>query len=164
MARGSGKLEDILQAVVDRLIAQIPATCNAATCYLSLDPDAKPAPNAGSLIYVVAPTSGSFNDGYIDGGGQSQCTVAGGVIVKIHSPMQLDKPQHDEQLLKNATRGVLAAATAALKALVAWSPVLATNEITRDPLIPAGFVIGRSDRSMGFIELTFTCTFDWDLS
>lgn len=160
MARLKGDPVAILQAVVDRLIDQLGLT--DATCYLSIDPDAVPSPSPGDLIFVVSPTSGNFNEAMFDGGGQEQMTLDGGIVVKIHTPVQLDEPKHDALLVGQESRGVLRHATLTLKALANWSPDKNGNELTRDPLIPSGFAIGRKSRSLGWVELTFKCSFDWD--
>lgn len=164
MPRGSGKLDAILSAIVARLIAQV-SGCNAATCYLCLNPDAVPSPNPGDFVYVVAPTGGEFDDALFDGGGQNQATVNAGVIVKIHSPVQLDEARHDAQFLTHSTLGVLEKSRLVMKALADWSPADGgANEITRNPLIPANYGITHSQRQLGAVELTFHLTYDWDLS
>lgn len=161
MARDKGNPVTILEGVVTRLIDQLGLT--DANCYLSIDPDALPSPSPGQLIFVVSPTSGNFNEALFDGGGQEQTTLEGGIVVKIHSPLQLDKPHQDVKFLGDESRGILRYATRVLKALAGWSPGVVGSEQTRDPLIPSGMVIGRKKRSLGWLELTFKCSFDWDL-
>ena len=163
MARDKGKFDAILLAVVDRLISQV-GGLNAANCYLSLNPDALPMPNPGDFICVVAPTSGAFSDSMFEGGGQEQTTSDSGVIVKIHSPVQLDEVHRDAVFLTDATLGLIENVRLTIKALADWSPGTSGNELTRDPLIPSDFAFTRNGRGLGACELTFKLSFDWDLS
>lgn len=167
MSRGSGLPEDIYAAIVARLIEMMPDFCREETCYQALNPDALPS-SPGELTFVVAPMSGKMLEGYYEGGGLEQLTVNGGVIVKIHSPLQLDEAHKDVQLLTHATMGLWRVARRVVRFLAdpEWSPMKGSNEITRDPLIPLGYDItkGRKkSRSLGGIELHFAVNFDWDV-
>lgn len=168
MARVSGKLDAILAAIVARIIAQV-SGANAATCYLCLNPDTLPVPNPGDFVYVVAPTSGRFDDRNWDGGGQDQATVdPAGVVVKIHSALQLDEAQREATFLTDTTHGILEKWRLVVKALTApdWNPAASGSGdiLVRDPLIPADFAMTRSNRGLGAIEQNFRFSFDLDLS
>ena len=163
MARQSGKLDEILNAIVIRLRDQI-SDFNSSNCYLSMDPDAIPQ-SPGEFTCVVAPTSGSFEEAFLDGGGQQQCTSAGGFVAKVHSPVQLDDLGRDVEFLTHDSLGLIELMRLVLKALVAWSPKDDLgNELTRDPLLPANFAFTRTRRSLGAVEITFHLSHDWDLS
>lgn len=163
MARNKGTFDAILLAVVDRLISQV-GGLDEANCYLSLNPDVLPMPNPGDFVCVVAPTSGMFSDSMFEGGGVEQTTSDSGIIVKIHSPVQLDEVHRDAVFLTDATLGLIAKVRSTLKALSDWSPGSVGSELTRDPLIPSDFAFTRNSRSLGACELTFKLSFDWDLS
>ena len=168
--RSFGKPDLILLAIVDRMIAA-GGGYDAASCYMSLDPDVI-APNAGEFVCVVSPTSGNFNSSLIDGGGQAQCGIETGVIVKIHSSVQLDRASEDRLALTDAAVGILERWRLMLKALVCWDPLapeVGGNEQTRNPLIPQTFAIERGSRggpqrSRLAIETAFAVDFDIDLS
>lgn len=164
MARIGGQPEDIYDSVVARLIQKIPDFCNKDTCYVSLDPDAT-VPSPGDLIFVVSPMSGQAKDSYYEGGGLEQLTVDGGLIVKIHSPLQLDEAHKDVYLLSEKTRGLWRIARRVIRAIAdsSWSPTKGDDEITRDPCYLLGYEIGKHPRSLGSIELRFSCLFDWDV-
>lgn len=165
MPRDKGTLDAILAAIVARLIDEIPDLCNPATCFESLDPWGLPAPNPGNMVFVVAPMSGEFDAAYLEGGGQEQATANTGVTVAIHSPVVLDEPRRDTHFLRNSTHGVLQVARRVLAALTDWTPKSpgGLDELTRDPLMPAGYVFQRNDRAMGAMGVQFALSFDWDL-
>lgn len=162
MARDKGTFDAILLAVVARLIDQV-GGFNAATCYLSLNPDALPMPNPGTIICVVAPTSGAFDEAMFEGGGIEQTNSVSGIIVKIHSPVQLDEVHRDAVFLTDESLGLIGKVRLIIKALADWSPTVGADEQTRDPLIPSDFAFTRNSRSLGACELTFRLSFDWDL-
>ena len=161
MARTVGKLDAILLAIQARIIDQCSVT--AASCYIALDPnDVTNAP--GDFVYVIAPASGAFDQSLMDGGGAQQATADTGVIVKIHSAVQLDEPQREEAFLTHATLGVIEKWRLLVKALTDWAPTSGSDTLVRNPLLPAGFDIDRTSRGVGGIQQAFTFNFDLDLS
>lgn len=162
MARNKALPQNVYVAAVELLRAAIDG-CTDANCFFCLDPDAIPA-TPGELIYVVSPTSGTFDEGMIDGGGVEQLTVEAGLMVKIHSPLMLDQVGQDAELLNNESLGLWLKATEVMAALSLQSPTVNGNALTRDPLIPHGFAITKSHKRLGAIELTFKVLFDWDVS
>lgn len=164
MARSLGKLKVILPAVVDRLIDQIEGVTKA-NCYVALNPDSLPNGGVGGILYVVSPTSGRFDDAYFEGGGVEQLFANAGLVVKIHSPLQLDQAGRDIEFLTDEAHGILDRATDVLAALSNWSPEdVSGNPQTRDPLYPMGYTLTRAGRSIGAIELEFACNFDWNVT
>lgn len=167
MARIGGQPEDIYAEIVARLIDQMPDLCSDATCYFALNPDAI-VPSPGEILFVVAPMSARTKVEYYEGGGLEQLTLDGGTIVKIHSPLQLDEPHKDIELVSEASRGLFRIARRAVRAISdpLWSPMKGDDEITRDPCYFLGFDLGknaRKKRSLGSIELHFATNFDWDV-
>jgi len=162
MARTSGKLDVILSAVAARIIAQVTGF-TAANCYVSLNPE-NVVPSPGQFVAVVSPLSGQFNEAYLDGGGQNQATADAGVSVRLYSPLALDEAHRDTQFLTHSAYGVLEQWRLIIKALAAWSPTSGADEIVRDPLLPAGFSLGRPTQGLGYIEQDFKFSFDLDLS
>jgi len=164
MARTKGRPADIYRSIKNRLIEQVP-DCKEGNCWFSLNPQAV-VPHTGEVGFAVSPASGTFREGYYDGGGQEQLTVDGGLIVAIHSTLQLDEVQRDAALLEDSTVGLWLLAGRVLAALADpnWSPMLGDDEITRDPLIPASYQIVKNEKRLGSFELHFKCNFDWDVS
>lgn len=165
MARDKGLPEDIYDAIVARLIERMPTLCREETTYFAINPDSL-ANNPGDLTFVVAPMSGNAPEGYQTGGGEQQVTINGGVIVKIHSPLQVDQAPRDAKRMADRGRGLWRVSRHVLAALVNWDPMKGDNEICRDPLSFLGFNIGkgRKKRSLGSMELHFAVNFDWDIT
>lgn len=162
MARDKALPQNVYTAAVDLLRAAI-TECTEANCFFCLDPDAVP-PAPGQLIYIVSPTSGTFDEGMIDGGGVEQLTVDAGLMVKIHSPLMLDQVGHDSSLLNDESLGLWGKATEVLRALAVQSPEFEGNPLTRDPLMPHSFAVTKSHKRLGAIELTFKVSFDWNVA
>jgi len=166
MARDKGLPEDIFDAIVARLVDQIPEVCTEANTYQAINPDAV-GNNPGDLIFVVAPLSGNAPEEYQVGGGEEQLTIFGGFLVKIHSPLQMDQFPQDVHLLKEKTHGLWKIARKVLVSLVNWDPQKGDDELLRDPIKFLGFALGkgpRKKRSLGSIELHFNLNFDWDIT
>lgn len=159
---GYAQLDKLLDLVVARLTDQIPE-CSEANCFLTLNPDSVPA-SPGDFIFAVAPTAGSFSGAYLNGGGQAQATADTGVIVKIHSPLQLDEPGRERAFLIDNTHSILKQWRRVLRALTDWSPAIGDDQVTRDPLLPTAWSITRDDRRIGAIEQDFSVSFDMDLT
>lgn len=158
------KLEDLLQAVIDRIIAQV-SGFNTENCYLSINPDATPEPNPGDFICVVAPTSGIFDEEAYAGGGSAQATVNGGIITKIHSPVQLDQAHRDASFLAHASLGLLKKWRLIVKCLLEPHMLqVGSDDATRGYLIPGDYTFTRKNRKLGAIEQTYKAMFDLDLN
>jgi hypothetical protein len=163
--RDKGKLDAILTAIVTRLQSSLGVA--ASDCYLAMSGDIlpTPAPAPGDFLYIVSPLSGDFDESYFDGGEGNQCTIRAGFTVRVHSTVQEDQPGQDTLFLTDSTRGIIDRWRLVVKALAAWSPLdNSSNPLTRDPIIPKSFSMGRADRSLGDIEIAFNLTFDLDLS
>jgi len=161
MARDVCNPITLLSAVVTRLRDRL--FLDESDCFLSLNPLVK-VRGTGSLVYIVSPLSGQFDGMMLDGGGQKQATVNGGLSVTIRSYQQLDEPGHDYTGLQDVSIGVLQAATNVLAALTVWDPLDGDgNQLLRDQLSPYGYEIGKDDRTKLFMQIGFNTVFDWDL-
>lgn len=160
--RDFGDLSEILQAAVAHLIAQLPTHCKASNTFMALNPDSV-EPNAGYMSFVVSPMGGSFPGEFQDGGGVQQVTTETGMLITIHSPLQMDEPRRDTKFLTDNSKGVIGVATKVLKAFTQWDPRNADSILLREPATPTGFNFKRSDRSLGSMELEFRLNFDWGL-
>lgn len=158
----SSKFDDILTAIVTRLRSQL--GLDAATCFLSLNPDNTPNPNPGTFFLVVSPMAGDFDEGNFAGGATQQATIQAGVIVRVYSPVQVDEPHHDTEWLTNTTLGIIERMRLVLKALAGHDLENNGEGILSQPIFPQSQTFGRFDRSLGYGELTFTVLFDWNLS
>lgn len=160
--RDEGTFEEILDAVVNRLLSEMPNHCRKSNTYIALNPDSF-NPNSGELTFIVAPLGGTFDQDYMEGGGENQVTTDGGFLVKIHSPLQLDEPQRDSSFLTDKSKGVLRLVRQVLKTLTNWSPQNAVHVLSRDPVFPSGYSFSRTERSTGSVEIEFKLKFDWEL-
>jgi hypothetical protein len=168
MPREYGKLEIILQSIVDRIIDQLVEATTANT-YINFDPDA--TSNPGKFVFVVAPAGGTFDEAMIDGGGNAQATSTTNIVVKIHSPDQRDQAGRGNTSLIDSTTGLTLVHRKLLRALVAFDPVDDDgNEQCRNPLMPGQFTYqratqaGQGPRSYSAVEQVFVADFDWNLN
>lgn len=163
MARTFGSPIDLLESVVDRLRGSL--SLDEGACYLTLDPSAK-ARQSADLTYIVAPTSGDFDQGLIEGGAIEQLTTRFGFTVTVQSAMKLDEAGHEATFLSHDSRGVLIAAKNVLKHLTNYDPVDGSgNRICRDPISPMNYSMEKgATHSRGSMTLAFQASFDWDMS
>lgn len=163
MLRDRGNFRDIILAIIKRLAEQI-SDANHDSVFFSIDPDIEsPPPSSGQFFYIIAPLSGTFDQGLLTGGGQSQATVQTGITVTAYSHAQLDQGQHDTLFLTDLSLSIVERWRHVLAALTDWTPTLNENEMTRDPLMPMGFEIVRPTRTLGGIRQSFSLDFDWYL-
>lgn len=170
MPREYGKLEAILQAVVDRLVSYsgLPEATED-NVYINIDPDAVTS-NPGEFVFVVAPSGGQFDEAMMDGGGQAQMTAATNIVVKCHATGQFDQAGRAKEMLANSSTGLIVIHRKLLKALSIWDPTDSGNEQTRNPIMPgswsyqrAGGGAGQGPRSYAAVEQVFVVDFDWDM-
>lgn len=166
MARDVGLESDIVDAVIARLIAQIPATFTADNLILCMDWQ-RPQMTPGAICGLVGPDNGEFVEAMMEGGGQRQAEFAGGIIVGVFTPIRSDKAKRHDQALKDSTRGLYPIWKNVIKALAAWSPGTAGSELTRHPLFPTTRQWTEFDvsggRHVGFYQ-RFSVVYDVDLS
>ena len=121
MARVNGLEQDIIDAVIARLIAQVSDVFDANNLYLCMDWQA-PQMTPGDVCGLVGPDDGEFNETMLDGGGQDQATFSTSIIVAVFTPIRTDQSKRHSDSLKNTTRGLLPIWQKILKALTAWTP------------------------------------------
>lgn len=177
MAAGESKkagYDEILLAVVDRLIEKLGAACNKSTCYLSLDPDQLPS-NPGTHVFVVAPNSGEFDRGSFVGGGLNHLDTHSGCLVAIHSPSLTDQAKRDAIAITDETRGLIRRASAVIAALSntgagpvagdAWVPTHEDGYGMTSPFTPLTYSLRRHPNdAVRSIEIAFGFDFDWDVT
>lgn len=154
---------DVLNAVVARLIAQV-SGLNSSTCFISDTPE-PPAASQNNLFVTVAPTGGRFDEEAQIGAGAAELIEYVGFAVTIWSAMKLDRNEHANYLLTDATRGLLAVKKSVLKALVGHNLQVTGGDalvayIRAINSSPPGYTQG----GLGRITLTFSSEFLWDLS
>lgn len=154
----------ILNLIQNRIVNCVPRANNSSV-YLSTVPNILP-PNAGDFIYELYLSRGIFDQGEMAGGGIHTLLFQGDVHVTIHSFNQLDETGRDEIFLTDNARGVLPRATEVLNALAIHDlEDSAGNRVLAQPMRPTSFVIPpKEDRRNGFMQLTFSITFDWDMA
>lgn len=174
MPRSYGKLEVILQAVVDRIIDQIPAF-RPETCFVNIDPD-EIISNPGRMCCIVAPTSGTFSESMMDGGGAAQATVQSAIVVKIHVTDQRDQAGHGKVALMDSSIGLIILHRKLVKALVCFDPAAPVddeaNEQLRNPMMPNSYAYTRASagksatgpRAYSSVEQVFSVDYDMDFS
>jgi hypothetical protein len=163
VARIDSNLDDILNAVVTRLIDQL-SDASSSNCYVSDDPDSLP-PNPGDWVYVVSPSpSGRFSE-LFEGGGVNQAEVITVIVVTIHSTSQNDEAGRADNFFRQADRGLLPKTRLAFKALAGHDlQDGSANELLNEPMHPADYTWLRPDRSRGSNQLGFQIKFDMDLT
>ena len=163
MARIDSRLDTILTAIVDRLIAEVTGA-NAASCYLAIEGEDEISGNPGEFILVVSPGGGNFDDGALDGGGQNQATDYFDFAVKVYSSVMLDQFGRDTTALTDATKGLIAKHFDVLQALTVFDLTDGTDNILRDVIMPRNYEFGRNGRGQGYVRQAFRLSFDWDLT
>lgn len=114
-------LPDVLQAIVDRLVAS--CELDASQVFLSLadDHDVSTFPPKDVFIQV-APREGVPEDAHVDGGGNDLFTVDLLIAVNLWIRLGLDVAFQDANQLNNATLGHLATWLKVLKAMQQYAP------------------------------------------
>ncbi len=169
MANGSDTLDDLLNAVIARLVQQIPE-CQTSNTFLCMDAWDVPGPSSGRYIVAVAPLAGSFPEGNTVGGGEEDLRVQTGFDVVIHSALVLDQPKRETAFFTDQAKGVIQMMTAVLRALTNWTPVDSNgSHLVADAIAPTTFSFGRKKGSktgarLGSAGIEWHLSFDWDLS
>ena len=169
MARTDTQRSDVLDAVVNRLIDQVPQ-CTDKTCFVSILPNPPYYPPDDQFV-TVSPTAGRFVEELLDGGGQNQCTEDTGVLVSLFSRYVATQAGHDRDALNDFTRGILNLKRSVLKALVDFDLQFGGNLILRSlmqptdagPPEPITEGSGQGGR-MVQVTLRFKTEFDWNLT
>jgi hypothetical protein len=162
---------DLIEAVLLRL--QTFLDLDDRHCYLvARSQDAPLAPPGGDFWATVAISGGMFSEEEQD---YKQCTEDCEVAVAAYTRIKLDSTNHDEQLLLDASRGLIAIKRKLLRALVGHDLIHGTpvDEYSdtmlrwichaRQASAPDIVEIGNEGVLWGRIEVTFGVPFDWNL-
>lgn len=159
----------VLQAVVDRLIDQLEDVgVSGKTCFIADEPEIVETPSADNLFITVCPIDSQFDEGALVGAAENLCIEESGVLVSIHSAMDLDRVEHAKAVLTNSQRGLLVIKQRILKALTGHRLVDGGgNELLVNLIHPmrAQNLVPRNDRTrLKRVSLMFSTDFQWDLS
>lgn len=169
MARVDVTQEVVLDRIIERLRSQL--ALNDRQCYETLDPNSPPAvPTGGEYFLTVAPGDGEFPDGEQ---AAENITEDWSVTVTAFSRIHLDQTDHDKEVLRNASRGLLAVKKKVLAALVGHD----LAEQDTDTFLRQLLYISRCGRpelvsrdganrgiALATLQLDFGVSFDWDLT
>lgn len=164
MARINVSQATVLDAVVARLISQIP-DFNAANCFISAVPSPE-LQNAHNLFCTVWVTEGKFDESIIEGAGQEACAENAGVLVTVSNKVKLDQKHHHKMILEEASRGLLVLKRLILKALVVHDLATGSDTFLRNLTMPTSSPQPGYDEKAGvaWLPIVFSTDFDWDLS
>ena len=166
MARSDTEQADVLDAVVKKLIDNIPLLSDK-NCFISILPK-PPYKVSDSLFLTVSPTAGNFPEDLLIGGGQNQCTENSGVLVTIFSRYMAQRPDHDRDSLSDQTRGILKMKREVLRQLTALDLEWEGSKILRSEMIPTDASPAEpvQDPGENLVQLTirFSTDFDWNLT
>ena len=169
MARVATNQSIVLQAVVDRLIGEIPEFSNS-TCFLTtVPPDEPPANIRDNLFATVSPTNGRFREDVHEGAGIFGTFEEAGVMVTVFSSIRLDRIGHDSNLMMDTARGLFAIKHKIIKALSGHDLLdTAGNQILTNYMAPLTSDRPQSSRdaktAAGDLSLVFSTDFEWDLT
>lgn len=169
MSRVDTEQATLLERIADYLRKQL--RLNARRCFETLDPLHPVIPPGGDYFLSVAPGDGTFDVEHQVGGGADQLTEYGEVVVTIYSRVKLDSTDHDEIIMRDASRGLLSLKKTVLKTLVGYDLALESGDTAlRQTLYAKRYTaptMGQQDGSgigVAFLSITFGVDFDWDLS
>lgn len=168
---------DVTQDVVlERILAKLRSELglNNRQCYETLDALAPPAiPKGGEWYVAISPTEGQFVEGEQ---APPNVTEEWGIIVTIYTRIALDSTDHDEELLRNASRGLLVLKRAVLRALVGRDLQLESPDDTGNTFVRQLIFArtchrpvimereGEPRAMLGMLSIEFDVHFDWDLT
>ena len=157
----------VLQAVVDRLIAQVTSpVLTESTCFVCLDPDTEIPQRSSNLYVTVSPMDSQFDQPAIEGGGNVNSIEQSGVTVTMRSAIKLDKAGSASDALMHASRGLLLVKRQVLKALVGQQLQDGSgNDLLTSLIAPLNGDRGRYDEeNMIFrLSVSFALDYEWDL-
>lgn len=126
-----------------------------------------PPPAGGANLWVtVAPDGGLFDPQALDGGGREQATVNTALAVTIYSAVRTDSGNHDDRLLMDASRGMLAKMDDVIGSLTDFDPTDSGAPYLRELMSPQGWRTPQriNEEAFGAITIVFNISFDWDFS
>lgn len=157
----------VLQAVVDRLIDQLPDLgFSERTCFLAPDREIIEPNRSGKICCTVTSMDSQFGDEALTGGAENVCIEHSGVVVTPHTAIKLDAVERLDAVLKDTTRGLLVMKKRILKAL--------TGHRLQDPdgnellvnlphPLHASRTAYNSVTGLAWLSVTFSTDFEWAL-
>lgn len=160
---------DIDQATVLKLIGKAlraALNLNDRQVYETLSPDYLPRiPKGGDYFVAISPLDGAFHEGEQVPG---NLTEEWGVAVTAYTRIKLDSTDHDEHLLRDASRGLLVLKGKILAALVGQDPATEEGDTFLRQLLfarscrqPAVGELPETKTSIGLVTIEFGVNFDW---
>lgn len=168
MAVVSITLHDLIDAIIAKLRADISGTTDLSV-YQCMDATECPPPEAQGVSpfphpIVVAANSGTMPDDYTEGGAEDMLTVDRMTIdVGIHSADQRDQVARLTSKFRDPVNGLCEGLRLVLKSLSNYNPPVGSNVMLSDPLFPTRFSFGSSEKRVGFVVVSFSCSFDFDI-
>jgi hypothetical protein len=172
MARVDVTQDVVLERILARLRSEL--GLNERQCYETLDALAPPAiPKGGEWFVAISPTEGQFIEGEQ---ASPNVTEEWGIIATIYTRLALDSTDHDEKLLRDATRGLLVLKKELLAALIGRDLQLESADDTGDTFVRQLIFARTCHRPMilerqgepramlGMLSIDFGIHFDWDLT
>jgi len=169
MSRVDVEQVDVFEALV--LYLRRALGLNDRQCYETLDPYSPTIPKGGDYWVTVAPGEGQYDVEHQIGGGEDQLTEESVVTVTAYTRIKLDSTDHDENLLRDARRGVFVLKHKILKALVGADIPKGSDTFLRQLLYARHahapqILEGSKDNRLRLacISIDFGVDFDWDLT
>ena len=162
--------DKVLIAVRDHL--QTDLALNESQCYLTIDPMNPKIAVGGDYWLAVAPGDGRFDEDIELGGVVEQCLEDSVVSVWGYSRIHVDQTNHDEMLLTDPVRGILAIKRKILKSLSGVDLTIEGEPFQRALLMPSyahapevGMIDLDDDAALpiAIVGVQFRSPFDWDL-
>lgn len=168
--RGQSLQDDILEAIVVRLIELIPEYSDQ-NCFISDDPVPEVHPG-GDEFCTVSIGDGNFPGEFFVGGGADTLVEDGSVVIAPTLPTRGGRRYRKERFISGETNGktLLERKRQILKALFAehWEPLKVTKPLLRDQISPirctAPGEVHVAQAKMLQLRVIVRTTFDWDLS
>jgi len=162
MARLDIQQDEVIERIVARLLAYL--ELGTRQVFETLEPLAPPTiPKGGPYFVTVSPGEGDFIEGEQAPG---NITEEWYVTVTAYSRIRLDSTDHDQKLLRDASRGLLILKKKLLAALVGQDITdTGGDTFLRQLLFAKRAERPRHDRDKGiaWISVTFGVHFDWEL-
>lgn len=160
---------EVLEAIVAKLRASIPAFSEESTCFISESPDPS-IEIQSNLFAMVSPSNGTFDQSMVDGSGNLGLSETFGVVVSVFSRLERDELERYLIGLTDPTNGLLSLKKQVLKAIGGknldgglfngFDSLLLLEALT-----PSRSTHPNSKQydELATFSLTFDCRFWWDM-
>jgi hypothetical protein len=163
--------DQVLQAVVDHLRDDLGLDENQV--YMTIDPLNPIIPKGGDYWLSVSPGDGRFDLALAESTVVDQCYEDSVVSVYGYTRIYLDESNTDQQMLVNATRGILVVKRLILKSMSGvdlsingqlYGRGLLTPDYATSPDVGKINREGEAALPIGIVGINFKAPFDWDLN